>query len=422
MAAEREKFTEDSIKKHKPSDRIYEVHDLELKGLRLRVMPSGVKSFAILYRNAEGRQIRYTVGQYGKITLKRARDLAKEALGEVAARRDPQAVKRNQRKQASMPTLEGFLDGDYGEWVKAHRKGGADTVSRLRSCFGDDLGSKRLNAITAWQIDKWQSARRKAGKAPATINRDVTALKAMLSKAVEWGILDAHPLAKFKPQKVDKNARTRFLRPEEEAELRTALDTREMKLKQERASANAWRRQRGYTIKPELKGFADHMKPMVLLSLNTGMRRGELFNLRWPDVELKQNLLTVRDSNAKSGTTRHIPLNQEAVEVLRTWKSRGGAGPLVFPGRNGEPFNNVKKAWAAILEAAKIKDFRWHDLRHTFASNLVMKGVDLNTVRELLGHSDIKMTLRYAHLAPEHKASAVALLSPSPDQAQEAIS
>jgi integrase len=405
----RVKFTERFLKQLKPTGEMYEAHDLELKGLRIRVMPSGVKSFAILYRNAEGRQIRYTVGQWGRITLKQARELAKEALGAVASGDDPQETKRQMRKAVVMPTMQQFLDGDYGNWVTANRKDGKATMARLKACFKADLITKKLNTITAWQVDKWVSGRRKAGRQAATINRDLTALKAMLAKAVEWDLLEVHPLTKVKPLKVDKHSCTRYLKPAEETALRQALDIRDRTLKQERTSANAWRRKRGYTVRPEFDGFADHMKPMVLVSLNTGIRRGELFQLRWSDVDLKQRLLTVRGSTAKSASTRHVPLNDEAVNVLTTWKGKD-ANPLVFPGRNGEAFTTIKKAWAGLLTAAKIKDFRWHDLRHTFASKLVMAGVDLNTCRELLGHSDIKMTLRYAHLGAEHKADAVGRL------------
>ena len=105
--------------------------------------------------------------------------------------------------------------------------------------------------------------------------------------------------------------------------------------------------------------------------------------------------------------------------MLKAWRNQSPSDSgLVFPNSNGKAFNNVKKAWAGVLEKAKIKEFRWHDLRHHFASRLVMAGVDLNTVRELLGHSDIKMTLRYAHLAPKHKAEAVSRLvsNPADDQ------
>jgi integrase len=108
---------------------------------------------------------------------------------------------------------------------------------------------------------------------------------------------------------------------------------------------------------------------------------------------------------------RHIPLNTEALSTLREWKAQSDeSAELVFVGKNGGSFDNIKKSWWAVLASAKINDFRWHDLRHHFASMLVMGGVDLNTVRELLGHADIKMTLRYAHLAPQVKADAVAKL------------
>lgn len=118
-------------------------------------------------------------------------------------------------------------------------------------------------------------------------------------------------------------------------------------------------------------------------------------------------MLTIEGAYAKSGKTRHIPLNTEALFVLKSWRQQTDSPQLVFPSKDGNRFDTIKKAWAGILKAAKIKDFRWHDLRHHFASRLVMADVDLNTVRELLGHGDMTMTLRYAHLAPEHKANAV---------------
>lgn len=122
-------------------------------------------------------------------------------------------------------------------------------------------------------------------------------------------------------------------------------------------------------------------------------------------------VLTVIGDTAKSGKTRHVPLNAEALSTLKQWRARTDLlSELVFPGKNGDKLESVKKAWARILKLAQIKNFRWHDLRHHFASRLAMGGVDLNTILELLGHSDIQMTLRYAHLAPQHKAKAVAVL------------
>jgi integrase len=150
---------------------------------------------------------------------------------------------------------------------------------------------------------------------------------------------------------------------------------------------------------------------MVLLSINTGLRRGEVFNLKWVDINFQRMILTVVGATAKSGSTRHIPLNKEALATLEGWKkqSPSDAGH-VFIGKNGGRFDNVCTSWETVLSDAGIREFRWHDMRHHFASMLVMNGVDLNTVRELLGHGDIKMTLRYAHLAPQVKADAVAKL------------
>ena len=182
-----------------------------------------------------------------------------------------------------------------------------------------------------------------------------------------------------------------------------------------RAHHNDWRQERDYELLPNLIQFAygDHLTPMVLLSINTGIRRGELFDLRWKHFNRHTPTLTIEGETAKSGKTRHIPLNNEAMKVLAAWskQTKDRREDRIFAGKNGARRTDCKKAWNNVLEKSKITQFRWHDLRHHFASKLATKGVPLNTVRELLGHADLKTTLRYAHLAPDHKADAVALLN-----------
>lgn len=383
-----------------------DIRDARLKGFILRVRESGNHSYRVEY----GRGKRYTLGGVDMLTPAEARDLAKQILADATKGVDPMAAK----KAAKAHDFKSYVAHEYGPWVEAHRKSGHATVAMLRACFLDDFGSRKLADITPWLVEKWRAARLKSGIHPATVNRNLVALKACLAKAVEWGLLDAHPLAKVKPSKVDHAPKVRFLDAAEEARLRAALDGREERIRAERDSANAWRRARGYDLLPDLRllAFADHLKPMVLLSTNTGLRRGELFSLTWDRVDLIRAVLTVDGDTAKSGKTRHIPLNVEALGLLREWQAQApDPNGRVFPGKDGERLDNVKTAWGNLLAAAGIGNFRWHDLRHHFASRLVMAGVDLNTVRELLGHGDIKMTLRYAHLAPEHKAAAVARLA-----------
>jgi integrase len=407
------KITSKLVSSLQAQPRPYQVHDTEIPGFIIRVQPSGFMTYLCYYRLRTGGRGRIVLGKTSVLTPIQARDLAKEVMADVVRGADPAAAK----KRARQHTLENYIREKYEPWAKAHRKTGSETVAFIRRSFKNLLG-RPLSDLSVWVIEKHRSERLKGGTRAVSINREVTALKASLSKAVEWGVLDANPLAKVKPLKIDQKGVVRFLSDDEEARLMAALQTREALKRAERARYNAWCSERRLPVFPDLvdRAFVDHLAPMVILSLNTGLRRGEVFQLLWRDVDLERGTVTVRGEMAKSGSTRHVPLNRTAREALAAWAKQAVVveDALVFPNSEGKAFDNVKKAWVGLLRQADIESFRWHDMRHHFASRLVMAGVDLNTVRELLGHADLKMTLRYAHLAPHVKAAAVALLDRTP--------
>ncbi|MGV8991285.1 MAG: tyrosine-type recombinase/integrase [Thiobacillus sp.] len=391
-----------------PEAKPYEVNDTELKGFLLRVQPSGSLAFYCSYRNQQGKRNRVSLGRHPTISPAQARAHARQVLASVVKGEDPATTARPKK----VHTFETYLDKEYGPWVKSNRKTGEATLDRIKASF-PKLLSLSLAEISPQQIDKWRTNSARDGKKPATINRDISTVKSALAKAVEWGLLGEHPLQSVKPIRLDSAKIVRYLSRTEELALRNALDARENRLRTARENANKWRAERSYPLLPDLANqiFADHLKPMVLISINTGLRQGELFHLAWDSVDLERAQLVVHGGTAKSGNTRHIPLNAPALSAFESWKHQQTiTDGLVFPSTDGNAFDNVNRSWHGVLTEAKISSFRWHDMRHHFASKLVMAGVDVNTVRELLGHSDLTMTLRYAHLAPEHKAAAVAKL------------
>lgn len=381
--------------------RPYEVRDTAIKGLLLRVQPSGVKTFYAQW----GRGKRTTIGTFPVITVEAARTRAKTILAEVATGGIPVSA----RPRVKVPTWGIFLETHYAPWVKAERKAGKATVGNLRAQFSA-FANKSLEEITALRVEQFKADRLNAGISPVTVNRDLDRLRAALNKAVEWGFLKANPIASVKRSKVVHEPRIRFLDRDEQRRLLEALAARETRRRAERQRGNAHalaRRRQGRPMWAKDQ-FTDHLTPLVLLAMNTGLRRGELLQLTWEAVDLKAKRLRVAATTAKNATVRFVPLNSEAHSVLVSLRKYATAKTgLLFSGSEGEAMTHFNRSWNRITAEANLDDFHFHDLRHHFASHLVMAGVDLYAVKQLLGHSSLDMTQRYAHLSHEHQAAAV---------------
>jgi integrase len=398
------KLTKRFVDALRPKDKPYEERDTEVMGFLCRVQPTGTKTFWFAYPFPGKRAPRFRLGQYPNVSVEGARALAKAAAGDVAKGINPQARKQTERVQLGrdrLATLRVFLNEKYEPWAVAHLKSATTQLQRIRSDFANRL-DKPMTGLHPLAVEGIRQGWRKTGKKPRTIERDIQRIQGVLSHAVQCGVLDRHPFkGSLKKMQYDKRGRVRFLSADEEAALRGAMTAREDRLRAERIRFNTWRIERHREPLPDRIGdHINHLRPMVLLALNTGMRRGELFSLTWSAVDFEAGIVTVRAESAKSGQTRPIPLNSEAMTVLTTWRKRQGdaADGLVFPGKDGARLTNITKSWAGVVKAAKLSKFNFHDLRHSFASKLVERGTDLNTVRELLGHSEIKTTLIYAHL------------------------
>ncbi len=377
-----------------------------MPGLMLRVQPSGVKSFIVQW----GRGKRTTIGRYPVMTVEHARTQAQDLLN------DSSKYGVSPAARMKSVTFNDFIDLHYAPWVEAERKAGKATVANLRAQFGDLFGMRPLADISTLVVEKFKATRLKGDldaevkpvKA-ATVNRDLDRLRAALNKAIEWKMLSVSPLGTIKRSKGGDSTRVRWLKADEEKRLRDALLARELHRRLRRDTGNTWATARRRPPRPVWADdqYTDHLMPLVLLALNTGLRRGELLALTWENVDIDRRQLRVAGSTAKSGRDRHVPLNAESRAVVERLKKYGTGTGLVFPGADGSAMTHVKRSWAGLLEDAKISDFHFHDCRHHFASKLAMAGVDLYAVKELLGHSDFAMTQRYAHLSQEHKAAAV---------------
>jgi len=355
-------------------------------GIRYRARAEGDGTWFIRYRDAAGKLVEETVGKVSQ---------GKTLAGATALLRDRQTAVEHEgfiftpkRAKKALATVAVFFEAEYLPWSKASKRAWENDVQRYRSHIEPAFGDHPLDEVTRAEVERWKVALR-TDHAPATVNRCFTLLRAMFNKAIAWNHLGESPCRGVRTLR-ENNERVRFLT---EAELARLLEA-------------ATRLNSGDVVDSDGKKKRGNrwLRALITVAVNTGLRRGELFHLRWEDVDKDNRILTLRET--KDGTTARLPFNDEVWLTLST-VPRVAGNPHVFPGRQG-PLTDIKRAWSDALEMAGIQDFRFHDLRHTFASHLVMAGVDLNTVRELMRHKTLTMTLRYAHLAPEHRQAALA--------------
>ena len=297
--------------------------------------------------------------------------LLKEAEYVLACRRKEIAEgKMPESKRIDCKFAE--LANAYSKWAERQKSYAASKRFMIKQII-EVFGNLNVNDLNPQIIEQWQSERLKRNK-PATVNRVLACLKHMFTKAVDWNMASEGTLKQVRKVKFlkENNKRLRYLDVEE--------------------------CQRLIGICP------DHLKPIVTVALNTGMRRGEILGLRWEQVDLRHGFILLETS--KNGERREIPINT-TLEYLFKEMPHSVESKYVFVDKNGKPYKEIKRSFSTALRRVGISDFRFHDLRHTFASHLVMAGIDLTSVKELLGHKTITMTLRYSHLAPEHKRKAV---------------
>lgn len=387
-----------SSKVSQPTDKPFEIYDSRLPGFTLRVQPSGIRSYYARF----GRNRRVAVGKVGAVSPEEARGRCQKVLGNVAHGRH---LLHGLGGTDGM-TLGMFIADAYTTWVKASRPcTAADTLEKLYRHFRTWY-PEPLTAITVERVEAWKSRRLNTGRSPATVLRDLFTLSSVLRHAVNAGELTENPVRRVAKPRIDRRGKVRFLDQAEESRLRDTLAQRDLEMQDRRTVANNRRQTRHERVLAPLMHFGDHLTPAILLSMNTGLRRGEVLKLHWSSIDFNRQLLTVEGRNAKNRQTRHVPLNEEASSVLRRWREQSGTGVNVFGVATG-----FQSAWEKVLKRACIRHFRWHDLRHHFASRLVQQGTPLNTVRDLLGHSSVGMSLRYAHLTPDQRREAVAKLN-----------
>lgn len=346
------------------------ISDGRVRGLQLERMESGQARWRLRYQQASGRsRACLTLGDAYSISLQDARTLAQKSLGEVALGDDP---KERKSLAKEVPRFAEFIDGQYLPYIRTYKRSWETDVSLLKNHLLPRFGNCFLDKIDRTDIQKMHLDRLNSGATPGSANRLLILMRYIFNLAIRWEVpgITVNP-SKNIPLMSEGNKKERYLSEEEAKRLYECVCASENKM----------------------------LRLIVPMLILTGARKREVLDARWEDFDFERR--TWRIPNTKLGKPRHVPLSDGALSVLRD-ASTTNKCPWVFPNPDtGKPFVSIFCAWNTARKKAGLEDVRIHDLRHSFASLLINSGRSLYEVQKLLGHTQIKTTQRYAHLAPE---------------------
>ncbi len=275
-----------------------------------------------------------------------------------------------------------FVEMFVENYSRVNKRSWKDDFYRLRKC-SDFFGNVNLDEISPLDIERFKSSRLKERVSRSTVNRHLAILKTLYNVASEWGYAGQNPVKGVKFFSEKDTLRQRILTADEEDRL--------------------------------LEAASKHLKPILLIALNTGARRGEVLNLEWSHIDFDTR--EIRLEETKSGKPRIVDINSRLFDVLTELKNKGQNNSYLFVNpKTGKSYKKLQTSFDGACRRAGIEGLRFHDLRHTFASRLVESGVDLIRVKEILGHSTVKITERYTHSNREERKKAVELLCQKPSQ------